>query len=72
MAHPDDAELWAGGTLARLSQAECTVTISVPQHPEQVRNAEAAAAADLLGATLRSYTEPGEHAPRAAAHRSRR
>lgn len=50
MAHPDDAELWAGGTLARLAQTGTTVTIAVPEHPDTHRNTEAARAARELGA----------------------
>jgi hypothetical protein len=31
MAHPDDAELWAGGTLA-LHARDAAVTLGVPRH----------------------------------------
>lgn len=55
MAHPDDAELWAGGTLARLTQAHALVTIAVPEHADTVRNDEAAAAARELGAQYHRY-----------------
>ncbi|WP_240507028.1 PIG-L deacetylase family protein [Thermoactinospora rubra] len=51
MAHPDDAELWAGGTLALHAQCGATVTIAVPAH-DPVRDAEAAAGAAILGAQL--------------------
>src|SRR5262245_23738515 len=51
MAHPDDAELWAGGTLARHAAAGARVTIAVPRSDEQ-RNTEAAAGASVLGASL--------------------
>lgn len=58
MAHPDDAELWVGGTLALCAAAGATVTIAVPHHPDPLREAEAAAGAAVLGATLRQYDHP--------------
>ncbi|MEU3622502.1 GlcNAc-PI de-N-acetylase [Amycolatopsis coloradensis] len=58
MAHPDDAELWAGGTLARCSASGTAVTIAVPHHPEPARDTEAAASAAILGATLYQYDHP--------------
>jgi N-acetylglucosamine malate deacetylase 1 len=56
MAHPDDAELWAGGTLARCAMAGATVTVAIPHH-DTARDAEAAASSDILGATLYQYDE---------------
>jgi LmbE family N-acetylglucosaminyl deacetylase len=50
MAHADDAELWAGGTLA-LHARDADVTIAIPE-PEPARSAEAAAGAAILGARL--------------------
>jgi len=58
MAHPDDAELWAGGTLARCADSGAAVTIAVPHHAEPVRDAEAAASAAILGAKLCQYDQP--------------
>ncbi|MEV6905946.1 PIG-L family deacetylase [Amycolatopsis sp. NPDC051071] len=58
MAHPDDAELWAGGTLARCSASGAAVTIAVPRHTEPGRDTEAAAGAAILGATLYQYDQP--------------
>lgn len=56
MGHPDDAELWAGGTLA-LHAREAPVTIAVPQHePARMREAEAGAA--ILGARLHILPAP--------------
>lgn len=57
MAHPDDAELWAGGTLALCAAAGADVTIAVPRHPEP-RASEAVAGAALLGAGLHEINEP--------------
>jgi len=51
MGHPDDAELWAGGTLA-LHARSAPVTIAVPRH-DASRMAEAEAGAAILGARLR-------------------
>jgi LmbE family N-acetylglucosaminyl deacetylase len=50
MAHPDDPELWAGGTLA-LHARDAPVTLAVTEH-EAARMAEAAAGAAILGARL--------------------
>lgn len=51
MAHPDDAELWAGGTLARCTAAGAAVTVAVPRCAEP-RASEAAAGSAILGAGL--------------------
>lgn len=56
MAHADDAELWAGGTLALHAQAGAPVTIAVPRANE-VRAREAAAGAKALGGLLRPLDE---------------
>lgn len=50
MAHPDDAELWAGGTLA-LHARHANVTIAIPTC-EPARLAEAERSAAILGAVL--------------------
>lgn len=63
MAHPDDAELWAGGTLALCTAAGADVTIAVPRHPEP-RASEAAAGAAILGAGLHQINEPTASAVR--------
>lgn len=52
MAHPDDAELWAGGTLALHRAAGADVAVVVPRHPDEVRNREAARSAEILGVDL--------------------
>jgi N-acetylglucosamine malate deacetylase 1 len=57
MAHADDAELWAGGTLGLHAAAGATVTVAVPR-TGTVRDREAAAGADVLGATLLLLDEP--------------
>jgi LmbE family N-acetylglucosaminyl deacetylase len=56
MAHPDDPELWAGGTLA-LHARDAPVTLAVTGH-EAARMAEAAAGAAILGATLAVLPAP--------------
>ncbi|WP_045879126.1 PIG-L family deacetylase [Pseudofrankia sp. DC12] len=56
MAHPDDAELWAGGTLALHAQS-AHVTIAIPPS-DPARLAEAAAGADILGAHLQLLDDP--------------
>ena len=51
MAHPDDAELWAGGTIARHIHDGGTATIAVPR-TEPTRVSEAQAGARILQADL--------------------
>lgn len=57
MAHPDDAELWAGGTLALCADSGTAATIAVPHHAEPARDAEAAAGAAILGAKLYQFDQ---------------
>ncbi len=52
MAHPDDAELWAGGYLAQCVHIGAQVTIALPRHGPE-RDAEAEAGAVVLGTQLR-------------------
>lgn len=56
MAHPDDAELWAGGTITRHVHHGGSATIAVAHH-DPIRNAEAAAGAGILGAHLELLDE---------------
>lgn len=56
MAHPDDGELWAGGTLA-LHAREAAVTLAIPQH-EPARMAEAETGAAILGVRLHPLPSP--------------
>ncbi|MFE3205952.1 PIG-L deacetylase family protein [Embleya sp. NPDC059237] len=51
MAHPDDAELWCGGTLA-LHARHADVLVAVAAH-DRLRDREAATGAAELGADLR-------------------
>jgi LmbE family N-acetylglucosaminyl deacetylase len=55
MAHPDDAELWAG-TLTLHAQCGAPTTIAVPR-ADEVRDRAAAAGADILRASLRLLDE---------------
>lgn len=57
MAHPDDAELWAGGVAAHHAAAGTQVTVAVARSGP-VRDREAAAGADILGATLHPLDTP--------------
>ncbi|MBM9624700.1 PIG-L deacetylase family protein [Streptomyces zhihengii] len=50
MAHPDDPELWAGGTLAL--HARTAPVIAAVQAHDTVRNAEAVAGGKALGAEV--------------------
>jgi LmbE family N-acetylglucosaminyl deacetylase len=56
MQHPDDAELWAGGTLA-LHARDGEVLIAVTRH-DDARMAEAEAGAAILGARLHVLPPP--------------
>lgn len=57
MAHPDDAELWAGGVAAQHAAAGTETTIAVPRSGP-ARDRDAAAGAAILGATVQPLAEP--------------
>ncbi len=62
MAHPDDAELCMGGTIARYAHAGFRAEIvisSLPDFPD-VRRAEAAQGAAVLGAGVRILAPPSK------------
>ncbi|HEX7052840.1 MAG TPA: PIG-L family deacetylase [Burkholderiales bacterium] len=62
-AHPDDAELGIGGTLARLRRGGARVVLAVVSVPGDyaLRRREAQRAADILGAELRVLIDsPGK------------
>ena len=61
-AHPDDIELGAGGTVARLAADGVEVTMVVVCTPNNIvsRNAEARRAAAILGAKIEFLFEAGE------------
>ncbi|HZI58918.1 MAG TPA: PIG-L family deacetylase [Verrucomicrobiae bacterium] len=50
MAHPDDAEIWAGGTLARYARQGCAAILVGTT--DEMRRREAIAGAEVLGAQL--------------------
>jgi LmbE family N-acetylglucosaminyl deacetylase len=56
MAHPDDGELWAGGTLA-LHARDAAVSLAVLRH-EPARMTEAEAGAAILGVRLHTLPSP--------------
>jgi LmbE family N-acetylglucosaminyl deacetylase len=60
-AHPDDVELGAGGTVARLARAGARVVIAAVSVPKdyETRRAEALRAAEILGAEPRILLEGG-------------
>jgi LmbE family N-acetylglucosaminyl deacetylase len=60
-AHPDDLELGAGGTLARLAREGARVVMGVVSVPSayETRRAEAARAAAILGCELRILLDGG-------------
>lgn len=60
-AHPDDAELGMGGTLARLARSGAHVVMAVVSIPSDyaTRRREAERAARILGAELRILLDPG-------------
>jgi LmbE family N-acetylglucosaminyl deacetylase len=57
-AHPDDLELGAGGTLARLSRSGARVVMAIVSIPNNLkaRRLEARRAADILGCEVRLLT----------------
>lgn len=61
-AHPDDLELGAGGTLARLARAGAHVVMAIVSIPGdyEMRLYEARAAAAILGCELRILLEGGK------------
>lgn len=62
LAHPDDAEIWAGGTLARHARDGDEVLIcSLAESADSPRGREAAAGAAALGARVRLLGQQDRH-----------
>src|SRR5690242_7907395 len=57
-AHCDDGELWAGGTVAQMTQSGTRVVLAVANH-DPVRRAEAGASAAVLQCEIK-FREVGE------------
>lgn len=60
MAHADDAELWAGGTLAAHARAGGRTVVAVP-HSDTTRDDEARTGAKLLGADCELLDDLAAH-----------
>jgi N-acetylglucosamine malate deacetylase 1 len=53
MAHPDDAEIWAGGTICKhVERGDEALIVYMTAHADSVRGVEAAHGATILGAQL--------------------
>ncbi|MCL4507913.1 MAG: PIG-L family deacetylase [Chloroflexi bacterium] len=59
LAHPDDAEIWAGGTIAsNVRSGGSALICSLTGHPDSLRGREAAEGAQALGAELVLLNQP--------------
>lgn len=62
LAHPDDAEIWVGGTLARhVADGDDALICCLAGEPGSLRANEAGEGAQLLGAEVTLLSQPDRH-----------